>query len=229
MNQKGITMATVVVMIIIMIIIATVSIVAGNRIIVNSKEYKEMQEIESVKSAVLRKKTEVNMAGSLLPIGESYVGIVDPIIKSDSTDTVVAKNWYLLDEESLEKLGIHDASSRYLVNYDYEVVLSTTNPDYFEEYMVSEFLHELIEAKSVVGTPLENKKSSGDGLPMVKNKKENEVFGTGWYLLRKEDFSDEYKDVIAHSYLVHYERAEYVKITSDFEGIDIDISFEENE
>lgn len=226
MNQKGITMATVVVMIIIMLIIATVSIVAGNKIIVNSKEYEEIQEVESVKAAVLRKKTEVNMAGTLVPIGESYVGIVDPIIKNDSTDTVVAKNWYLLDEESLEKLGIHDASSRYLVNYDYEVVLSTASPDYFEEYMVSEFLHELIDSQNIAGTPLENKKTSGDGLPMVKNKKENEVFGTGWYLLKKADFSEEYKEDIKHSYLIHLDRAEYVKVTSDFEGIDIDISFE---
>ena len=226
MNQKGITMATVVVMIIIMIIIATVSIVAGNKIIVSSKEYKEMQEIESVRSAVLRKKTEVNMAGSLVPVGESYVGIVDPIIKGDSTDTVVAKGWYLLDEDSLEKLGIHDASLRYLVNYDYEVVLATTNPDYFEEYMVAEFLHELIDTNKVVGTALENKKTSGDGLPMVKNKEKNEVFGMGWYLLKKSDFSEEYQEYITHSYLINLERAQYVKITSNFEGIDIDISFE---
>ena len=56
MNNKGVTMVTVIVMIIVMLIIATVSIVAGNKIIVSSKEYKVEQELQSVKAEVLRKK-----------------------------------------------------------------------------------------------------------------------------------------------------------------------------
>ena len=99
MNNKGITMVTVVVMIIVMLIIATVSIVAGNKAILEAKEYKLEQELQSVQAAVSRKKTEVNMAGSLIPIGEAYVGIKDPVLKSTGTDTIVATDWYLLDRE----------------------------------------------------------------------------------------------------------------------------------
>lgn len=221
MNQKGVTLATVIVMIIIMLIIATVSIVAGNRLIVNSKEYKEEQEIQSVKAAVSRKKTEVNMAGVLVPNGEAYVGAIDPIIKSDAEGTIVAKGWYLLDEESLLKLGISDASSRFIVNYEYEAVLATKNPDYIEEYMVIEYLHELMDAGTTAGTALGNKTTEGDAAKMVRNTEKNEVFGAGWYLLKKADFPDNYASYIKHSYLLQIERGQYQKVTSDFEGIDI--------
>jgi len=231
MNQKGITMATVVVMIIIMIIIATVSIVAGNRVIVNSKDYQDEQEIASVKAAVLRKKTEVNMAGTLVPLGEAYVGIINPIVKADDTGSVVANGWYLLDEENLERLGIHDASTRFLVHYDYEVVIPMKSEDYLEEYMIVEFLHDLIDSETTAGIPLQDK--SGDGMgsdttsPMVKNKEKNEYFGTGWYLIKKEHLPANYAKHIDHSYLLQIDRAQYVQVTSDFEGVDIEsISFE---
>lgn len=220
-SQKGMTLATVIVMIIIMLIIATVSIVAGNRLIVDSKEYKEEQELQSVKAAVSRKKAEVNMAGVLIPLGESYVGSIDPIIKSDSEGTVVANGWYLLDEEALQKLGISDASSRYIVNYEYEVALATKNSDYIEEYMAVEYLHDLIDTQTTSGTALSNKTSEGDGAKMVVNKEENEVFGEGWYLVKITDFPTEYSSYIKHSYLFQLERGEYEKVTSDFEGIDI--------
>lgn len=215
MNQKGVTLATVIVMIIIMIIIATVSIVAGNRLIVNSNEYKESQEIESVKAAVLRKKTEVNMAGSLVPIGESYIGIVNPVIKSDDDETIIAEGWYLLDEESLEKLGIHDVSSRFLVNYDYEVVIPTKEGKYIEEYMVAKYLHELIDSETVTGIALKDK-VSGD-ISIVIDNEEQEVYGTGWYLIREEAFPEEYKEYIKNDYLFQFKRGEYIKMTPDFE------------
>ena len=156
-NNKGVTIVTVIVMIIVMLLIATVSIVAGNKIIVNSNELKAEQELQSVKSAVLRKKSEVNMAGSLIPIGEAYIGIKDPILKSDDSGTIKATNWYLLDETNLEKLGIYDSTSRYIVNYDYEQVLSTKNKEYIEEYMLIECIQKYIANNSVVGLELKNK------------------------------------------------------------------------
>ena len=224
MNQKGVTLATVIVMIIIMLIIATVSIVAGNRLIVNSKEYKDEQELQSVKAAVSRKKAEVNMAGILVPKGEAYVGAIDPIIKSDSEGTIVATGWYLLDEEALQKLGISDASSRFIVNYEYEVVLATKNPDYIEEYMVVEYLHELMDTETTAGTALENKVVEEDSNKMVRNKENNELFGEGWYLVKKTDFPSSYASYIKHSYLLQIERGQYQKVTSDFEGIGITLN-----
>lgn len=219
MNNKGVTMVTVIVMIIVMLIIATVSIVAGNKIIVSSKEYKVEQELQSVKAAVLRKKTEVNMAGTLIPNGESYVGIKDPILKSDESGTLVATGWYLLEEENLEKLGVHDASSRYIANYDYEEVLSTKDTDYIESYMVIEFMHEYINMDLVAGEMLKNKSDVDTSAKMVKNKDTGELYGTDWYLVKKENFTGKYSTYITHDYLINFNTAKYVKVTSAFEEI----------
>ena len=225
MNNKGVTMVTVIVMIIVMLIIATVSIVAGNKIIVSSKEYKVEQELQSVKAAVLRKKSEVNMAGTLIPVGESYVGIKDPILKNDETGTLVATGWYLLDEENLEKLGVYDVSTRYIANYDYEEVLSTQDTDYIELYMVIEFMYEYIDMNSVAGEMLKNKSDADSSGKMVKNKDTGDLYGTGWYLLKKNtsgstgDFPAKYSSYINHDYLINFNTAKYVKVTSDFEEI----------
>ena len=163
------------------------------------------------------------MSGTLVPLGEKYVGIGNPILRSDGTDTIVAKGWYLLEEENLEKLGVYDVTNRYLVNYDYEVVLSLQNEDYLEEYMVVEFMHKCIEDETFVGTELTNKDSSG-GL-MVKNKQTGELYGTGWYLLKKDDtgvvgdFPTEYSSEIKHDYLINFKTNQYVKMDTNFEQI----------
>lgn len=224
-NNKGVTLATVVVTIIVMLVIATVSIVAGNKLIVSSNEYDEGQEYESVVSAVKRKKTEVNLAGSLIPVGEAYVGVVDPIIKSDSTGSLKADGWYLLDEVALEKLGLNELSSRYLVNYDYEVVLSTKNSDYVEECLVAEYIHNVSE-KGRCGLQLKDK-VSGDTNVMIQIEDTSELFGTGWYLVNPSDYNPEelpkhlrdYVSYIENPYLINYDRYEYVKLDMDYKKI----------
>lgn len=223
-SNKGVTMVTVVVMIIVMLIIATVSIVAGNKIIINSNELKEEQQLQSVKAAILRKKTEVNMSGTLTPIGETYVGLIDPILSSTEDETIIATNWYLLDEDSLEKLGVYDVTTRYLVNYDYEEVLSTKDEDYIEKFMVIECINEYIKQDSFTGTALADK-NSGDSSVMMKNTETDELFGDGWYVLKAEadgvitDFPVKYSKYIKNDYLVNFDSAQYIKITKDFEEI----------
>ena len=222
MNNKGITLVTVVVMIIVMIIIATVSIVAGNKIIVNSNEYKIEQEIESVKAAVLRKKAEVNMAGNLIPTGESYIGVVDPVLKSDGTDTIIATGWYYLDKENLEKLGVYDTSTRFIVNYEYEAALSLESPDYLEEYMIIECIHNFIKNNSYAGIELKNKTATDTSGLMIRNNDTGAVYGTNWYLLKKEssstsgDFLQRYSSYIENDYLVNFKTAEYIKIDFNY-------------
>lgn len=216
MNNKGVTMVTVVVMIIVMLIIATVSIVAGNKLIVNSNEYKTEQEIQSVMAAVLRRKSEVNMSGTLTPIGLTYVGTANPILSSEDGETIKADGWYLLDENSLEELGVYDVTSRYLVNYDYEVVLQTKNDEYFEEFMVVEFIQEFIGHNAATGTQLKNKTANDESGKMVKNNKTDETFGTGWYIVAQSDFTAKYSEHIKNDYLINFGTAKYVKMDSSF-------------
>lgn len=218
MNQKGITLASIIVMIIVMILIATVSIVAGNRLILNSKDYVEEQELESVRSAVLRKKNEIGMMGSMTPIGEMYVGTADPTLQTATGRSVVATNWYLLDEGNLEELGVFDTTSRFLVSYEYEVVLPVKNPDYVEEYLVVQTMQDLKKEGKTIGMALQDTYGQ-----MVRNLERNELFGSGWYLVKAEDWKDvtseEVGADITHSYVIQFDRAEYEKVTSQFEGV----------
>jgi hypothetical protein len=111
MNNKGITLITVTVIIIVMIIIATTSIIAGNKLIVNSKEYVDSQLVENVIEAVKRKKAEVNMEGSITPIGVGYPGKVNPVIGNGEVE---ANGWYQVDEDDLKKLGVTETNERML-------------------------------------------------------------------------------------------------------------------
>jgi len=219
MNNKGVTLVTVVVMIIVMILIATVSIVTGNKIIVSSNEYKIEQEIESVKAAVLRKKAEINMAGNLIPNGESYIGVADPVLKSDGTDTIVASGWYYLDKENLEKLGVYDTTTRFIVNYDYEAVLSLESQDYLEEYVFIESMYDLIDNETYVGEALKNKTATDTSGLMIRNNDTGTVYGTGWYLLRKDSgeiSGDNYTTYVKKVYLFNYENKEYIRMDFNY-------------
>lgn len=219
MNNKGITLITVIVMIIVMLIIATVSLVAGNEIIVNSNEYRREQELESVKEAVLRRKSEVEMSGTIIPIGEAYVGTKNPIICTDERGTLVANDWYLLDKESLENIGVYDTENKYVVNYDYGIVLSTYDESYIEEYMVIKCLYDYISRNSTLGTALENKTGSDTSKKMYVNNDNGDLFGTGWYFVSKADLPSIYSAYIENSYLLNFKNAEYVKVTSTFKEV----------
>jgi len=56
---------------------------------------------------------------------------------------------------------------------------------------------------------------------MVINKETGELFGTGWYLLKKDanDYLSKYSEHIESDYLVKFSTAEYVRVTPDFEEI----------
>lgn len=218
MNNKGITLITVVVMIIVMIIIAAASILAGNKLIVNSSEYKKEQEIQSVREAVSRKKTEVGLQGTFTPVGEGYVGEKNPILISDENGTVEATDWYLLDTTALEKLGVYEVNTKFLANYDYEIVLSTENPYHIEEYFVITAIHYYKDQGSVVGEMLNNKTSDNPNVKMVEDSKGN-LYGTGWYIVDKGDFPTEYANYINNKYLVNFNTCEYVIYGSDFSEV----------
>ena len=109
MNQKGITLITVVVIIIVIVIIATTSIIAGNRLIINARTLADSQNEETVREALQRRNAEINMQGSLVPKGDSYPGNVDPLI---GDGTYRAKGWYTLDEAELNSLGVKDVTRK---------------------------------------------------------------------------------------------------------------------
>lgn len=127
MNNKGMTLVSVIVILIVIIIIASVGIIGGNSLLIESREQVDEQEITAVLDAVRRKKTEVSMSGVLTPGGKTYVGIKNPVVGRalDGTEQFAGNDWYLLEETHLEQLGIQGNKNTYVVNYNMEVVLAT--------------------------------------------------------------------------------------------------------
>jgi len=221
MSNRGITLLAVTVIIIVMIILATTGIVAGNKLILNSKELTESQIIENVREAVVRKKAEYQMQGTITPIGVGFPGKANPSI---GDGTVVAEGWYQLDEEELKQLGVNETNERMLINYEYEEVLPMRSPNYFERYEVITFLRKVAadvastkgssNPKTYIGEKLTNLTAHGT---MYVNEETGEAFGNDWYYVKPENYSGDYADFqkyIKHPYVVNYRNGNYEEATN---------------
>ena len=224
MNNKGITLVTVVVMIIVIIIIATVSILHGTRLITNAKKLSEAEIIESVRAAVQRKNAEIQMQGTITPIDDNYPGQLSPIITPDSIECT---NWYLLNDENLSELGVKTADGKFLVNYQKGVVISLENTDYAQEYLLYRFMDE-VKSKKEAGSisEYEGRKLDNSSSTYYKESEyeAKEVFGTGWYRVNPTQIKNHLESVfegknldnyLKDDYLVNYENYKMVKFTSD--------------
>ncbi len=130
-NENGVTLATVILTVIVILLIASTSIVVGNKLIVDAKEQKAIENYETVVAAVGREVTKINTSGVITPGIYSYIGISNPVIGKDSTGNAVnaGEDWYLLDASALEELGIKDSKNTYLVNYKLNVVIDIDRTD----------------------------------------------------------------------------------------------------
>ncbi len=228
-NNKGITLITVVVMIIIIIIIATTSIIAGSKLMTNSRTLVTEQNLEAVRQAIRSRKAEVDMQGTITPLGEELVGKLSPMIAGDQIE---ATDWYLLNEDYLLELGVKDLKARFLVNYDKSVVISLEDENYIVQYLNYVFIDKIKEQvrrheiDDYVGIKLKNHSASEAGTMYVDHAPTagSEIFGTGWYVVSSSDFitafSSDYSDTQLQSwyqagenYLVNYDDYKYVKIT----------------
>lgn len=124
-NENGVTLATVILTVIVILLIASTSIVVGNRLIVDAKEQKAIENYETVVAAVGREIAKINTSGIITPGIYSYIGVSNPIIgKDDAGNSITTgEDWYLLDASALEELGIKDSKNTYLVNYKLNVVI----------------------------------------------------------------------------------------------------------
>ncbi len=233
MNNKGITLITVVVMIIIIIIIATVSLLAGNKLISNASGMASEQMIETVREAIQRREAEVRMQGSVTPLGETYIGQISPTLANGQIE---AKDWYLLNPEALSEIGVKNAKGSYLVNYPREQVISLDDNDFIEQYLYYYFIEKtkgLKEAGTITnyyGEALFDA-SPGQRCYMYVDKSTSgttEAYGTGWYEILaympinqlEDDFPNaNLAEFIKNGYLVNYEDDKIVKITSKLERV----------
>lgn len=114
-NNRGVTLVSMIVIIIVIIIIASIGVISGNALLLESKDHVSEQEYVAVLDAVKRKKAEVSLAGTLLPASKGYIGIQNPVVGRDegNLEQYAGKDWYLLEETHLEQLGI-ERKSKYV-------------------------------------------------------------------------------------------------------------------
>ena len=107
-NNKGVTLLSIIIILIVIIIIASVGIISGSNLLVESKEHIDEQEYTTVLEAIRRKKAEISTSGILLPAGETYAGVQNPVIGRDESgaEQYAGKDWYLLEESHLKELGV---------------------------------------------------------------------------------------------------------------------------
>lgn len=142
-NQKGITLISLVITIIILLILASISIYTGTNNVKESRDSAVKTELQFVQQAVLQKYAKYKLTGdkSILP-GNPYPDFtkLNEIISQINEKTKVtivlkdenANNYYLLDKNSLQALGITNTEDEYIVNYTTGEVINKTRLSTFK-------------------------------------------------------------------------------------------------
>lgn len=139
-KERGITLIALVITIVVLLILAGVSIAmltGDNGILTQASKSKTLSEISAVKEAVALKKNEIEInentgnSNTVKVYGTEYTN-QNPYgpINIWGYDTIFGEGWYRLNKEDLEAMGIINAESEYVVNYDNGYVISTKTFNY---------------------------------------------------------------------------------------------------
>lgn len=136
-NEKGITLISLVITIIVLLILASISSYIGVNSVKESGDSAVKAELQLVQQAAFQKYAKYNLTGnqSNLP-GNSYVDFtkLNEVIEQIKQKTGVtiefkdndANNYYLLDINGLQALGITNTQDEYIVNYTTGEVINKT-------------------------------------------------------------------------------------------------------
>lgn len=133
-KEKGITMVVLVVTIVLLLILSTISINIGISSINSTKDAKLMVELEIVRHAILEQYTKykttkdsVYLVGKKITNDEAvnYANEMGVILVT-IPDTYSNKDYYLLDKDSLNSIGIENSTDEYVVNYVSGEVMNIT-------------------------------------------------------------------------------------------------------
>ena len=127
-KEQGITLVSVVVMIVILAIIASLSIITSTRTVNEAKDLKKEENIVMIQAVVNRVGAKLETAGYLTPADTKIYGkrLNDSIISEliggagGSYSMVNGENiedWYVLEQDDLEEMGVSYVNESYFVNY----------------------------------------------------------------------------------------------------------------
>lgn len=121
-RNSGVTLINMMIIILVIIIISSVSIIGGRQLLEDSKESQKKENLASVQAVVNSISLKYGMSGTLTPgnmklYGQKAVGIL-------SGDSATLEDWYILDVNALEEMGIEYTNEEYIVNYRENRVIS---------------------------------------------------------------------------------------------------------
>lgn len=133
-EEKGITMVSLIVTVILLLILSTIGINMGISGINSIKDSKLNAELEMVQHAVLEQYTKykttrdsVYLVGNKITKEEvSNFANEMGVTLANIPDTYSNKDYYKLDKEALEAIGIKDSTDEYVINYVSGEVMNIT-------------------------------------------------------------------------------------------------------
>ncbi len=141
-NQNGVTLVTMIVMVIVIAIIASVSIMGGVSVLREAKGNVAEENLATVKAVVSREAAKASTGGVLTPANATFYGIENARLEGIRYDVTgnpeqviqnIGDDWYLLDEDALEEMGVEYANEEYVVNYKLNVVIPLSSVENIHE------------------------------------------------------------------------------------------------
>lgn len=137
-NDKGITLAALVITIIVLLILASIAVYTGTDSIKDAKENILISEVEMVQHAALERYTQESIMNSNQYPGTPYSSMDDikdelTELSSDQKLTQLLNNnstpgdYYLLTPTNLEELQITNTEDSYIINYKLGLAINITN------------------------------------------------------------------------------------------------------
>lgn len=138
-KENGVTLIALVVTIIVLLILAGISIKVGTQNIKEAKNTSVLAEVSMVQHAALERYTKETMTGNNHFPGVQKYTSMDQIkneilqLKNDAKLLEILENtkesvsdYYYLQQEDIEELGITKSESSYIINYKLGIVINVT-------------------------------------------------------------------------------------------------------
>lgn len=114
-KNQGVTLVSMIIMIIMIAIIASVSVINGTKTVKEAKEQQREQNLANVKAVVSRISIQDGTEGSLTPANHKVYGTPAGNVWTVEDDSL--NDWYILEKNDLEEMGIEYVDETYVVNY----------------------------------------------------------------------------------------------------------------
>ena len=114
-NNDGISLISVLIMLVIIFIIASIAITGGLSILNNSKDSNKDENLATVKAAVNKVSVKNGVKGVFREAAAEVYG--KPAKSVYSSGDYAQDDWYILEKEDLEDMGVTHINETYIVNF----------------------------------------------------------------------------------------------------------------